>query len=72
MSEYQKHLSRDGGKWVGKWNCDEIRSPSVFVVVGWINRHRIWDGMEPLDVWTAQEIHWETSTKMNKDRRACA
>ena len=72
MSTYQKHLSRDGGEWVGRFNCDEVRSPSIFVVVGWVNRNLIWDGMEPLDVWTAQEMHWETNTKMNKERRECA
>jgi hypothetical protein len=58
VSEYSRHISRFDGQWIGRYGDDCVSSSSIFVVVGWVNRHRVRNNEIPLDIWHAQQLHW--------------
>lgn len=63
MNEFNKHIFRQGRLWVGKFNDQHVSSPSIFMAVGWVNKHRSYHDMVPLDLWIAQQLHWAQSPR---------
>lgn len=64
MNDFNQHVFRLGHAWIGRYGDDNVVSDSIFVVVGWVNRHRILNNQIPLDLWIAQQLHWAHDPKM--------
>jgi hypothetical protein len=59
MNEFSNYIVGFNGSWLARYGDDIMLTKSLFVATGWVNRHRLAAGLEPLDIWVAQELHWK-------------